>query len=98
MLSIVNCLLLTQWVWLSWPQARTNLAGRDTELKAMRARVALQSSYIEKLEDEQSGFTGVVRTLVSGCSRDPTLDSLGVHAWGDTSGARPQRIQSVACV
>lgn len=26
----------------------------------MRARVALQNSYIEKLEDEQSGFTGVV--------------------------------------
>jgi hypothetical protein len=28
------------------------------ELKAMRARLALQSSYIEKLEDEQSGFAG----------------------------------------
>ncbi len=44
-----------------------NLAGRDTELKAMRARVTLQSSYIEKLEDEQSGFAGAAgTTLFSG--------------------------------
>jgi hypothetical protein len=51
---------LDQWVWLLRLQARANLAGRETELTAMRARVALQNSYIEKLEDEQSGFTGAL--------------------------------------
>lgn len=44
-------------------QARKRLAGRETELKAMRARVTLQNSYIEKLEDEQSGFAGARRHI-----------------------------------
>lgn len=46
-------------------QARQSLAARETELKAMRARVSLQNSYIEKLEDEQSGFAGAQLPLYS---------------------------------
>lgn len=42
----------------------------------MRTRVALQSSYIEKLEDEQSGFAGVLQMFVSGCSRVSALCSM----------------------
>ena len=42
----------------------------------MRARVTLQSGYIEKLEDEQSGFAGVLRTFVFGCNRVSALCSM----------------------
>lgn len=42
------------------PQARTHLAARATEVSAMRARVTLQQSYIEQLEDFQNGWQGAL--------------------------------------
>lgn len=63
-LAVVNSLACL-WRYL---QARTHLAARTTEVSAMRARVTLQQSYIEQLEDLQSGYQGALPPLA--CSLD----------------------------